>query len=160
MNPRRWLHEHSLKLLAIRDTPHAIAGGVAIGIFFGFTPLLGLKTASTIFFAWLTRCNIIAAILASAAHDIILPFMPVIYRWEYDVGFWLLSQPHHWPPPLARMHLEPHAWRKWTTFFTVGKPLLVGSVVFGAPFALASFFLSKAFVARHQRKKHAQMPVP
>src|SRR5436309_2075255 len=34
MNPRRWLHEHSLKLLAIRDTPEAIAGGVAIGLFF------------------------------------------------------------------------------------------------------------------------------
>ena len=30
MNPKRWLHEHSLKLLAIRDTPGAIAGGVAI----------------------------------------------------------------------------------------------------------------------------------
>ena len=38
MNPRRWLHNHSLKLLAIRDTPEAIAGGVAIGIFFGFFP--------------------------------------------------------------------------------------------------------------------------
>jgi uncharacterized protein (DUF2062 family) len=45
MDPRRWFHEHSLKLLAIRDTPEAIAGGVAIGIFFGFTPLFGLKTA-------------------------------------------------------------------------------------------------------------------
>ena len=44
MNLRKWFKEHSLKLLAIRDTPNAIAGGVAIGIFFGFTPLVGLKT--------------------------------------------------------------------------------------------------------------------
>jgi len=49
LNLRRWLHEHSLKLLAIRDTPEAIAGGVAIGIFFGFTPLFGLKTLLAIF---------------------------------------------------------------------------------------------------------------
>ena len=28
MNLHRWLREHSLKLLAIRDTPEAIAGGV------------------------------------------------------------------------------------------------------------------------------------
>ena len=63
MNPRRWLHEHSLKLLAIRDTPEAIAGGVAIGIFFGFSALFGLKTVLTIFFAWLTRSNILAAVL-------------------------------------------------------------------------------------------------
>src|SRR2546423_7488613 len=82
MNPRRWLHEHSLKLLAIRDTPEAIAGGVAIGIFFGFTPLFGLKTLSAIFFAWLTRSNILAAVLAATLHDIILPFIPMIYRLE------------------------------------------------------------------------------
>src|SRR5712664_1067007 len=87
MNPRRWLHEHSLKLLAIRDTPQAIAGGVAIGIFFAFTPFFGLKEVLTILFAWLTRSNIIAAVLAVTAHNIILPVMPVIFRWEYDMGY-------------------------------------------------------------------------
>ncbi len=163
MNPKRWLHEHSLKLLAIRDTPEAIAGGVAIGIFFGFTPLLGLKTILTIFFAWLTRSNILAAVVASAAHDILLPFMPVIYRWEYDVGFWLLTNPHHWPESLRRLHVQGHSWRSWTTFFTVGKPLLIGSIVCGGPIAVASYFLSREFVVRHRRKKLAHpdpAPVP
>ncbi len=32
------------KLLDLRDAPHALAGGVAIGMFIGFTPLFGLKT--------------------------------------------------------------------------------------------------------------------
>jgi uncharacterized protein (DUF2062 family) len=158
MNPKRWLHEHSLKLLAIRDTPEAIAGGVAIGIFIGFTPLFGLKTVLTIFFAWLTGSNIIAAVLASAAHDVLLPLMPVIFRWEYEVGYWLLSQPHHLPPSLTKLRWEGHSWRNWTTFFTVGKPLLVGSIVCSAPFALLSYFFTQRLVARHQRKKHAQAP--
>jgi hypothetical protein len=158
MDPRRWLHEHSLKLLAIRDTPEAIAGGVAIGIFIGFTPLFGLKTVLTIAFAWLTRSNLIAAVIASAAHDIILPLMPVVFRWEYDVGFWLLSQPHHWPPRLRGMRLEGHPWRGWATFFTVGKPLLVGSVVCSTPFALLSYVLTHRLVARHQRKKRLRFP--
>lgn len=153
MNPKRWLHEHSLKLLAIRDTPGAIAGGVAIGIFFGFTPLFGLKTALTVLFAWLTRSNIIAAIIASAAHDIILPLMPVVFRWEYNLGYWLLSHPHHLPPSLAKMHWEGHSWRRWTTFLTVGKPLLIGSVICSAPFALLSYVLTYRLVDRHQRKK-------
>src|SRR5436305_7338452 len=108
MNPRRWLHEHSLKLLAIRDTPVAIAGGVAIGIFFGFTPLFGLKTLSAMFFAWLTRSNILAAVIAGTLHDVILPFMPVIYLVEYKMGFWLLNQ--EWPPAV-KLNLGPHAWR-------------------------------------------------
>ena len=156
MDPRRWFHEHSLKLLAIRDTPEAIAGGVAIGIFVGFTPLIGLKTALTILFAWLTRCNILAAVLASAAHDILWPVMPVIFRWQYDVGFWLLSQPHQWPPPLSKSQL--HSWRNWSTLFTVGKPLLLGSLVCSAPFAIISYVFTNRLVNRHHRKKSVQHP--
>jgi uncharacterized protein (DUF2062 family) len=153
LNLRRWLHEHSLKLLAIRDTPGAIAGGVAIGIFFGFTPLFGLKTLSAIFCAWLTRSNIIAAVIAGALHDVILPFMPVIYRWEYQVGYWLLSQPHHWPERLRRSHLKAHEWLNWTTFLNVGRPLLLGSAVCATPIALASFAITKFLLTRHQQKK-------
>lgn len=158
MNIQRWLHEHSLRLLAIRDTPEAIAGGVAIGVFFGFTPLFGLKTLFAIFFAWLTGSNILAAVISGALHDVILPFMPIIYRWEYSVGYWLLSHPHHWPPPLSHLRLESGAWRHWTTFFSVGKPLLIGGCVCAAPISLACFFITRAIVARHQRKKHALGP--
>src|SRR6266436_6614434 len=120
MNIHRWLHQHSLKLLAIRDTPEAIAGGVAIGIFFGFTPLFGLKTLGAILFAWLTRSNILAAVIACTLHDVLWPFMPVIYRGEYDIGYWLLSQPHHWPPHMHKPHWEGFAWRDWTNFLFGG----------------------------------------
>src|SRR2546421_5897230 len=110
MNVRRWLHEHSLKLLAIRDTPEAIAGGVAIGIFFGFMPLFGLKTLLAILCAWLTRSNILAAVLAGTLHDVILPFMPVIYWWEYKMGYWLIY--HQWPESIRRIHWTgSHPWR-------------------------------------------------
>jgi len=161
MNLRRWFHNHSLKLLAIRDTPDAIAGGVAIGIFFGFTPLFGLKTLCAILFAWLTGSNILAAVLAGALHDIILPFMPVIYRWEYDIGYYLLSQPHHWPQPLARLHREGFSWHNWVSFFSgVGKPLLVGGFVGAFPFAVLSFFITRPLVARHQHKKKTHGPPP
>jgi uncharacterized protein (DUF2062 family) len=150
LNIRRWLHEHSLKLLAIRDTPQAIAGGVAIGIFFGFMPVFGLKTLSAIFFAWLTGSNILAAVIAGTLHDVILPFMPAIYLWEYDLGYWLMH--HHLPPPMHKPHWEGLSWRMWTTFFKgVGKPMLLGGFVSALPFAILSFF-----VTRHQLKKQAQ----
>src|SRR5436309_4262667 len=152
LNLRRWLHEHSLKLLAIRDTPNAIAGGVAIGVFFGFVPLFGIKTLLAIFCAWLTRSNILAAVLAATAHDVALPLMPVIYRWEYDVGYWLLSQPHQWPPSLVKAHWEGHRWRSWITIFTVGKHLLLGSAVCSAPVALIAFFVTKKIVAPHHAR--------
>lgn len=150
---RRWLHEHSLKLLAIRDTPDAIAGGIAIGIFFGFMPVFGIKTISAIFFAWLTGSNILAAVIAGALHDLIIPLMPAIYVWQYDLGYWFLSSPHHWPPPLYKFHMEGPAWHFWTTLFSIGKPLLVGGAVCSTPPALLAFFVSRQLVARHQRKK-------
>jgi uncharacterized protein (DUF2062 family) len=153
MNLRRWFQEHSLRLLAIRDTPEAIAGGVAIGFFFGFTPLIGLKTLSAIFFAWLTRSNVIAAVIAGAMHDLILPFMPVIYIGEYKIGYWVLF--HEWPQHLPRLNLHWGEWRSWTAFLTigVGKPLLVGSAICGAPFALFSWVVTRNIVSRHQRQK-------
>ncbi len=151
-NPRRWIHEHSLKLLAIRDTPEAIAGGVAIGVFFAFAPIFGLKTVLTIFFAWVTRSNIIAAVLAVTAHDLILPLMPVIYYWEYGIGYTLLN--HAWPPVKLRMH---GAWQSWHSgihfLLTVGKPLLIGGVLFSAPLAGISYFLTKTLMVRHHRRK-------
>jgi uncharacterized protein (DUF2062 family) len=155
LNIRRWLHEHSLKLLAIRDTPQAIAGGVAIGIFFGFMPVFGLKTLSAIFFAWLTRSNILAAVIAGTLHDIIFPFMPVIYLWEYDLGYWLVSHPHHFPPPPTKLHWE-FSWHMWATFFRgVGKPMLLGGFISATPFAILSFFITRGIVTRHQLKKQA-----
>ena len=152
MNLQRWLREHSLKLLAIRDTPEAIAGGVAIGIFFGFTPLFGLKTLCAILFAWLTRSNIIAAVLAGTLHDLILPIMPVVFIWEYKIGFWIQNQ--EWPHHIPKVHLAPHEWRDWTKILTseVGKPMLLGSLTIAMPLAVISYFVTKPIVARHHRK--------
>ena len=156
MNVRRWLRGHSLKLLAIRDTPEAIAGGIAIGIFFGFTPLFGLKTVLAISLAWLTRSNIIAAVLAGTLHDLILPLMPFIYISEYKIGFRLLN--HHWPHGVPKLLLR--EWRSWTKVLStsIGKPMLLGSMVIALPVAGASYFIAKMIVARHH-KKHPHAPV-
>jgi hypothetical protein len=158
MNVRRWLREHSLKLLAIRDTPEAIAGGIAIGIFFGFTPLFGLKTILAIFLAWLTRSNIIAAVIAGTLHDLILPVMPIVFVWEYKIGFWLLNQ--EWPHGVPRLHLAVHEWRDWTRLLSsrVGKPMLFGSMFIALPVAGTCYFVSKILVAKY-REKHPHAPV-
>ena len=155
--PRRWLHRHSLKLLAIRDTPEAIAGGVAIGMFFGFMPVFGFKTLSAIVVCWLTRSNILAGVLACTAHDLLWPFMPGIYLWEYGVGQWLLTQPHQWPRHLPKHHGDLFSWQSWVSYFAVaGKPLVVGGSIFAAPFAVLSFFITRRFVIRHRQKRQGR----
>jgi uncharacterized protein len=160
MNLRKWLNDHSLKLLAIRDTPEAIAGAIAIGMFFGFTPLFGLKTLLSILFAWIFRCNLLAAALAVTLHDLALPFMPFVLRLEYDIGYWLMSNPHRLPSPMRHMHWNLHAWRSWTTFVTVGAPMLLGSVICATPVAVLSYFVSRPAIRRWQKKHGHSAPPP
>jgi uncharacterized protein len=156
MNLKRWFTKHSLKLLAIRDTPNSIAAGVAIGIFFGFTPFWGLKTAMAMAVAWLTGSNILAAVIAVTMHDVVFFLVPMIMLCEYDIGYWLLSHPHHLPRASASDIVEQFH-RSWkATFTTYGKPLLLGSFVFATPFSVVSYFITHSVVRRHQLKRDAK----
>src|SRR3982074_3374251 len=90
---KQWLREHHMTLMTIADTPHSIALGSAIGIFFGFTPLYSLKTLLSIAFAWVFRCNKIAAAIAVTLHDVLIFAMPALYVAEYQLGCWSLHRP-------------------------------------------------------------------
>lgn len=140
------------KLFSLKDSPHAIAGGVAIGIFVGFTPLWGVKTLLSLGLAYAFRCNPIAAVIAVSLHDVLTPFAPIFMRWQYDLGFWILSHPHHMPPKLdvIKGHIHPADMLKWTTFFHVGLPLLVGSLLFSAPGAAVAYLLFLRILRRRQ----------
>jgi uncharacterized protein len=141
------------RLVTLRDTPHAIAGGVAIGVFIGFTPLFGIKTLLSLGVAYLLRCNPIAAVIAVSLHDVVTPLWPVLLRLEYDIGFWVLSNPHHFPPKMEMHHIHVSEMLKWTTFFHIGLPLLVGSLFLAVPVALLFYFvLLQILKARQSRK--------
>ena len=90
---KSWLVAHHMTLMTIVDTPHSIALGSAIGIFFGFTPLYPLKTLLSIVVAWVFRCNKIAAAIAVTLHDVLIWAMPAIYVAEYHLGCWSLQRP-------------------------------------------------------------------
>lgn len=134
--------------MELRDSPHAIAGGVAIGVFWGFTPLFGLKTLLALGTAWVTRCSKLAATIAVCLHDIVTPFWPLILRVEYDIGHWLLSHPHEMPKKLDSGHIEISDLLKWTTFFDLGFPLLVGSLFIAVPSAVIVYCITYAIVRR------------
>ena len=156
VNPIQWLALRWNKLKSLEDSPRAVAVGVAVGIFFGFTPLVGLKTLLAISVAWLLRGNRLAAAVAVTLHDIVLPLMPVLLRWEYDAGYWVLSCPHEHPPSIdLALQLHPSVWLHWSTFLTVGRPMLLGSLFFSTPACAISFVVMRAFLERRQRRRQA-----
>lgn len=149
---RRWLDAHHLKLISIKDTPHSVALGSAIGMFFGWTPLWSLKTLLSIGFAWVFRSNKIAAVIAVTLHDLTIPFLPALYVSQYKVGMWVL---HGRASERGFRKLATRDFLDWTNFFTVGKPILIGSLFFAVPCAIATYFLVRAMVNRARIAKPA-----
>ena len=152
MNPLGWLRDKTLQLLQLKDTSHAIALGTAIGMLFGFLPLWGFKTLLALGVCRLVRGNLLATAIGATLHDVALPLMPLLLRWEYDIGYWLLSHPHELPPKLSLSPHSPSAWLHWSTFLTVGRPLLLGALVIAAPVAIATYYVALLFVQRAQTK--------
>jgi len=151
-----FVKKESRKLLELKDNPHAVAGGLAIGVLVGFTPLFGVKTLLALGLAWVLRCNPIAAVIAVSLHDLLTPFTPFMLRFEYDIGFWLMNHPHHLPPRLDLLgeHIPVAKLLEWTTFLSVGRPVLVGSLIVSIPLAIGTYFFALAFMnARAKRSK-------
>ena len=143
---KRWLAAHHMTLMTIADTPHSIALGSAIGIFFGFTPLWSMKTLLSIGVAWICKCNKIAAAIAVTLHDVILPLMPAIYFWQYRIGMRVL---HGRPEQRAAFHrLSFHEFMTWPGFVRVGWPLLLGSLFLAIPSAIATYSIMRLLVSR------------
>jgi uncharacterized protein len=141
------------KLLSLHDAPHALAGGVAIGMFVGFTPLFGLKTLLCLALAYVLRCNPIAAVIAVSLHDVVTPIWPVLLEIEYTIGERLLGMFGKLQPTAAHLKFSFHDLMKWSTFFGLGLPILVGSFFLSAPAALLSYWLTLPLFRRRFEKR-------
>ena len=149
-------HFHALrkKLLDVQDAPHALAGGVAIGMFIGFTPLFGVKTLLCLGIAFLLRCNPLAAVISVTLHDVVAPLWPVLLGLEYEIGAFLLEKVNGTPPEIHTMHFHIHDVMQWTTFFGVGLPMLIGSMFLSAPAAGIAYFLTLPIFQRREARRN------
>ena len=147
---KSWLAAHHMTLMAINDSPHSIAFGSAIGVFFGFTPLYPLKTLLSIAVAWICRCNKLAAAIAVTLHDVLIWAMPAVYFGEYQLGCWMLRR-----SAAHRVHLRHFAlhdyfnWHVfsrliWPTFW----PAFVGSLFLAIPSAIVVYLLIRMLFSR------------
>jgi uncharacterized protein (DUF2062 family) len=147
---KAWLVAHHMTLMAIADTPHSIALGSAIGIFFGFTPLYPLKTLLSIAVAWVFRCNKIAAAVAVTLHDVMIWAMPAVYVAEYQFGCWILNRQAAQRVHLRQFRLHDYVhWHVfsrviWPTFW----PAFIGSLFLAVPSAIFIYFLMRLLISR------------
>jgi uncharacterized protein len=149
---RRWLDA----LLHIDDTPRRTAAAFALGVFFGFSPFLGLHTILGIAFAFLLSLNRVAVLLGVYSN---LPwFLAPYYAIATTAGAMITG--HRIPPGFkARIatlfELSLYQGEFWRELGRVLKPLLwpytVGSLIGAIVLAAIAYPLALAFVTSRRR---------
>ncbi|HVB38102.1 MAG TPA: DUF2062 domain-containing protein [Vicinamibacterales bacterium] len=149
---RRW----STTLLHIDDTPRRTAAAFALGVFFGFSPFLGLHTALALTCAFIFGLNRVAVLLGVYSN---LPWtIAAWYALTTAVGAAMLRTKI--PPAFARQLAELFQLSLlhrefWDGLGVLLRPLLwpyvVGSLLGATALALAIYPLALAFVINERR---------
>ena len=162
---RRSLRYMQKRVLRLRATPHAIAAGVAAGVFATFTPFLGFHFLLAFALAYCIAGNMAAAALGCLAGNPLT--FPFIWASTYEVGRWVLRAevPNGQAPPGLQAALAQFNFSAiWEPYL---KPMLVGSVPLGLGFGIVSYVLvrwgASSFQAARMRRaqeKAAARPRP
>ncbi|QDT31898.1 DUF2062 domain-containing protein [Thalassoglobus polymorphus] len=157
-DPRQWLHA----ILQLKDTPHSIAMGTAIGIFIGLTPTFGIQMLLVLAVAFLTqpffRFNRFAALVAVYISN---PFTMIpIYWMNYRIGAMFTHTQISWKEFVSLFQYSSYTeW--WSTFsnvfYTLGTPLIIGSFLVATVLSLPTYPLILRLSERVQARRAARV---
>jgi len=147
---RRLLRYFYIRFLRMQGSPHAIARGVAAGVFAGSFPLLGFQTIIGVALAALVRGN---KIMAAAATWISNPLTYVpIFALNFKVGCWLLRQPIDIVIPSSTASMD-----EWMSMgMSATAALMVGSCIVGTVAGLAAYSLGLRVALLREKKRLAR----
>ncbi|MGV1015348.1 MAG: DUF2062 domain-containing protein, partial [Methyloceanibacter sp.] len=88
------------RLRRLKATPHAIALGFAVGVFWAVTPFFGVHLALAVTLAWFMGASIVAAILGTFAGNPLT--YPLFWYSTYELGTLMLGgESEHHPIDLS-----------------------------------------------------------
>jgi uncharacterized protein len=150
---RRWLDA----LLHVDDTPERTAAAFAVGVFFGFGPLLGFHTVLALVAAFLMNYSRVAVLLGVYSN------LPWIVAEYYTFTTVIVGAPltHAQIPPGFGSRLDqlfqcaPFGADFWHQLATLVRPLLlpytVGSTIGAIALGAAAYPLALAFIRSRRR---------
>src|SRR3954453_9379204 len=147
---RRWLEQ----LLHTHDTPQRTAAAYALGVFFGFSPMLGLHTLLGLVFAFGLRLNRVAVLLGIYSN---LPWiLPAYYTVTTMLGAAILRVPIK-PRMIGELTaaLGDASWADFRNLAHALTPLawayVLGSSIGAAALALVAYRVSLTMIQAHRR---------
>lgn len=143
------------RIVRLKATPHAVAAGVAAGVFASFFPL-GLHFAVAAVICWLIAGNLVAALLVAAVGGNPLT-VPLLWGASWEAGKLILNQhvtaqgsPEHLSAMLHHMSFS-QLWRP------VLEPLAIGAVPLGLAFGLLFYGVTRWGVRVFQERRRARL---
>jgi uncharacterized protein (DUF2062 family) len=148
---RHWLDQ----MLHTHDTPERTAVAFALGVFFGFSPLLGLHTLLGLVFAFALNLNRVAVLLGIYSN---LPWiLPAYYTLATMAGAAILRVPIK--PRLLRELTTAFGEASWADFRHLAHALMplawsyvLGSTLGAIVLALVAYRLSLTMIVAHRRR--------
>ncbi len=152
---RQWLDQ----MLHTHDTPERTAAAFALGVFLGFSPLLGFHTLLGLVLAFALNLNRVAVLLGIYSN---LPWiLPAYYTVATGVGAAILRV--HVKPRLLKELTAALGNGSWTDFRTLAHaltPLMwayaLGTTLGALLLSLVAYHVSLAMIVAHRRRQSHQ----
>lgn len=142
------------RVLRISGSPHAIALGLAIGIFASFTPFFGFHAVLAILVAWLLSANIAAAAIGTAfANPLTIPF---IFGSTYTIGRLILNFGGDGDAISVRDFFAMLDERNFSELWEVLFQLLAGALVLGGVAAVFTYLIAFSTTRRFRLRRAAK----
>lgn len=156
---------YAKKILGLNDSPHAIALGVAIGMFVAFTPTAPLQMTLAFCIAWIFHANKTAAIIPTWVTNPITN--PPIFFGQYLTGAYLFGYPLVDKETFAIYTKQVMEFTIWDpvnlfhqiinllkqTWHDIGQPLLIGSIIWAIFFGIVFYFIALKIVIKRREAK-------
>jgi uncharacterized protein (DUF2062 family) len=137
------------RFIKLRGSPHAIAGGMALGLFIGMSPFFGLHVITALALAALLKWSKITALIGVNITNALTA--PLIYPLNYWVGTRLAGTSGQVRWPAAFDFGELLALLKQSPLIVLD--LVIGGIALGLPLALLGYgFTRKAITVYRQRR--------
>lgn len=143
------------RVLRLTATPHAIAIGVASGVFVSFTPFIGFHFIGAAVIAWIIGGNIVASAIGTGIGNPLT--FPFIWGATLEVGKFILYGRHSGeivPLHLGKVLLDREFSQLWDPLL---KPMTIGSLPIGLLFAFAFYLLTRSAVVTFQEQRRKRL---
>jgi len=146
----RFLFKKSIRISA---TPHAIAAGIAAGVFASFTPLIGFHFVLSFVIAYIIGGNMLAAGIGTIFGN------PITFPFIWSVSYWVgATVSGDEISKLPKINLS-NIWDSFLNFIPVLKKMMIGGGIVGFVIGLILYIVIYIIVSKFQkrRKKRKRM---